>query len=168
MSLFTRSAAPDIRSVQLPRVLRTATFRLAALYVVLFATAVAVLGVIVYLGTAAALNRQLDARISGEMTALKTSFQAGGLAKLEDEVRAHESTQPAGPLDYLVFDASGVRLAGHLPIMPTRLGWSNVNTKETDGDISYRRILVDTLSGGTRTRRRGRSRANRRTSGIYF
>lgn len=149
MSLFTRSAAPDIRSVQLPRVLRTATFRLAALYVVLFATAVAVLGVIVYLGTAAALNRQLDARISGEMTALKTSFQAGGLAKLEDEVRAHESTQPAGPLDYLVFDASGVRLAGHLPIMPTRLGWSNVNTKETDGDISYRRILVDTLSGGT-------------------
>ena len=113
MNLFTPSAVPDIRFVALPRVFRTATFRLAALYVVLFAATVAVVGAVVYLGTTAALNRRLDARISGEMTALKTSFQAGGLAELEDEVRAHESiTQGPGPLDYLVFDASGVRLAG--------------------------------------------------------
>lgn len=134
----------------LPRVFRTATFRLAALYVVVFATMVAVVGAIVYLGTAAALNEQLDARISGEMTALKSSFQAGGLAKLEDEVRTHAQSQPAGPLDYLVFDANGSRLAGDLPIVPASLGWSNVDTKETDGDIAYRRILVDALSGGTR------------------
>ena len=46
----------------------------------LFATSVAVLGVIVYLATAAALDRRLDARIAGEMTALKSAFQAGGLA----------------------------------------------------------------------------------------
>lgn len=134
----------------LPRVFHTATFRLAALYVVLFATAVAVVGAIVYLGSAAALNRRLDARIAGEMTALKSSFQAGGLAKLKDEVERHERTQPSGPLDYLVFDANGVRLTGDLPIMPAHLGWSNVSTKETDGDISYRRILVDTLPGGIR------------------
>ena len=134
----------------LPRVFHTATFRLAALYVLLFAIAVAVVGTIVYLGTAAALNRRLDARIAGEMTALKSSFQAGGLAKLEEEVRTHERTQPAGPLDYLVFDANGSRLEGDLPVVPARLGWSDLITKETDGDISYRRILVDTISGGTR------------------
>ena len=134
----------------LPRVFRTATFRLAALYVVLFAATVAVVGAVVYLGTTAALNRRLDARISGEMTALKSSYQGGGLAKLEDDVRSHARTQPAGPLDYLVFDANRSRLAGDLAITPANLGWSNVTTMETDGDISYRRVLVDTLSGSTR------------------
>ena len=134
----------------LPRVFRTAIFRLAALYVVLFATTVAVVGAVVYLGTTAALNRRLDARISGEMTALKSSYQGGGLAKLEDDVRSHARTRPAGPLDYLVFDANGSRLAGDLPITPANSGWSNVTTMETDGDISYRRVLVDTLSGSTR------------------
>jgi len=122
--------------VALPRVFRTATFRLAALYVVLFAATVAVVGAVVYLGTTAALNRRLDARISGEMTALKSSYQGGGLAKLEDDVRSHARTQPAGPLDYLVFDADRSRLAGDLAITPANLGWSNVTTMETDGDIS--------------------------------
>jgi signal transduction histidine kinase len=123
---------------------------LAALYVMLFAATVAVVGAIVYWGTTAALNRRLDARLSGEMSVLKSSFQAGGLAKLEDDVRSHVRTQPAGPLDYLVFDANGSRLAGDLPIIPADLGWSNVATKETDGDIDHRRILVETLSGNTR------------------
>ena len=58
-----------------PRVIRTVTFRLAALYVLLFASSVAVLGVIVYLTTAAALDRQLDARIAGEMATLKSVLQ---------------------------------------------------------------------------------------------
>ena len=77
----------------------------------LFATSVAVLGVIVYLATAATLDRRLDTRIAGEMTALKSAFQAGGLARLEAEVRTHQRTQPAGPLDYLV-DRFGRRAAG--------------------------------------------------------
>jgi len=136
--------------VRPPRVFRTATFRLAALYVLLFATSVAVLGAIVYLATAAALDRRLDARIAGEMATLKSSFQRGGLARLEDDVRAHQRTRPAGPLDYLVFDAKGARLAGDLPIVPARLGWSDVATKESDGDISRRRVLVAPLTGGTR------------------
>jgi signal transduction histidine kinase len=134
--------------VRPPRVLRTATFRLAALYVLLFATSVAVLGVVVYLVTAAALERRLDARIAGEMAVLKSTFQTGGLARLEAEVRTHQQTRPAGPLDYLVLGAGGAPLAGDLPIVPTQLGWSNVDHKESDGDISHRRVLTAALAGG--------------------
>jgi signal transduction histidine kinase len=132
------------------RVFRTATFRLAALYVLLFATSVAVLGMIVYLGTAAALERRLDARITSEMTALKSAFQAGGLGRLEAEVRTHQRTRPAGPLDYLVIGSGGARLVGDLPIVPAHIGWSNVANKESDGDVSHRRVLVAALAGGAR------------------
>ena len=132
------------------RVFRTATFRLAALYVLLFATSVAVLGVVVYLATAAALDRRLDARIAGEMAVLKPTFQTGGLARLEGEVRKHQQTRPAGPLDYLVIGADGARLVGDLPVVPTDLGWSNIENKESDGDISHRRVLVSALGDGTR------------------
>jgi signal transduction histidine kinase len=132
------------------RVFRITTFRLAALYVLLFASSVAVLGVIVYLATAAALDRRLDARIAGEMAVLKSAFQAGGLARLEAEVRTHQRTRPAGPLDYLMFDAGGARLAGDLPIVPAQIGWSNIKNKESDGDISHRRVLVVALDGGVR------------------
>ncbi len=133
-----------------PRVLRTATFRLAALYVVLFATSVIVLGAIVYLVTVGALERRLDARIAGEMTLLKSAFQAGGLARLDSEIRTHQRTQPAGALDYLVTGAGGERLAGDLPVVPTRLGWSNIARQESDGDVSHRRILMAALGDGVR------------------
>ncbi len=132
------------------RVFRTATFRLAALYVLLFATSVAVLGVVVYLTTAAALDRRLDERIAREMTVLKSAFQTGGLARLEAEVRTHQRTRPAGSLDYLVTGAGGARLVGDLPIVPTQIGWSNIKNKESDGDISHRRVLVVALNGGVR------------------
>ncbi len=133
-----------------PRVIRTATFRLAALYVLLFASSVAVLGVAVYLTTAAALDRRLDARIAGEMVALKSAFQQGGLTRLEQQVRLHQRTRPAGPMDYLVLDPRGARLAGNLPIVPTQLGWSNVDHKESDGDVSHRRVLTAALTDGAR------------------
>ena len=144
------------------RVFRTATFRLAALYVLLFAASVAVLGTTVYLVTAAALERRLDARIAGEMTTLKSVFQAGGLARLETEVRTHQRMRPAGPLDYLVIGAGGARLTGDLPVVPNRLGWSNVENKESDGDVSHRRVLVAAAVGRRAPRDRRRPRANRR------
>jgi len=136
--------------VRLRRILSTTTFRLAALYVVLFAVSVAVLGAIAYLVTAAALERRLDARIAGEMTALKAAFTSGGLARLAPEVRLHQQTLPAGPLEYLLLGAGGERLAGKLPIVPAHVGWADVERTESDGDVSHRRVLAARLAGGAR------------------
>jgi len=135
--------------VRLPRILNTATFRLSALYVVLFAMSVAALGVIAYLVTAAALERRLDARIEGEMTRLHAAFASGGLANLASAVRTHQQTLPAGPLEYSLMGADGRPLAGKLPIVPA-LGWSDVERVESDGDVSRRRIQVTALAGGAR------------------
>jgi len=136
--------------VRQPRILNTATFRLSALYVVLFATSVAVLGVAAYLVTAAALERRLDDRIAGEMTTLKAAYASGGLAGLASEVQAHQRKLPAGPLEYLLFDARGERLAGSLPVVPTQPGWSNIKTVESDGDVSRRRVLFALVGDGAR------------------
>jgi signal transduction histidine kinase len=136
--------------VRLPRILNTATFRLAALYVALFAVSVGTLGAIAYLVTAAALERRLDGRITGEMTALKAAFAAGGLVRLTAEVQSHQQMLPAGPLEYRLVGAGGQRLAGKLPIVPAQIGWSDVERKESDGDISRRRVLAASLAGGAR------------------
>ena len=135
--------------MRLPKIFSTATFRLSALYVVLFAASVALLGVIAYLVTAAALERRLDARIEGEMTRLHAAFASGDLAKLASVVRAHQQTLPAGPLEYRLLGAAGQPLAGKLPVVPA-LGWSNVERVESDGDVSRRRVQVTALAGGAR------------------
>ncbi len=136
--------------MHLAKVLQTATFRLIALYILVFATSVVVLGVTIYWITAATLERRLDARIADEMTVLKSAFQTGGLAVLITEVQARQQTRPAGSLEYLVISAGGKRFAGNLPIQRIRTGWSNVEQKESDGDVSHRRVLVTALANGVR------------------
>jgi signal transduction histidine kinase/uncharacterized cupredoxin-like copper-binding protein len=136
--------------VRLSRIINTGTFRLTALYVFLFAISVAILGVIVYETTASALERRLESRIKGEMATLQADFNSGGLAQLAADVRAHQQKQPAGPLRYLLLDAQGERLAGSIPQMPARLGWSTVAEKESDGDLNSHRTLAAALSGGAR------------------
>ena len=136
--------------MHLPRVLNTATFRLAAVYLPLFAISVSVLGVILYLLTAASLEQRSDTHIETEMNSLMATFASGGLARLVSEVRTHQQTFPEGPMEYLLADAKGARLAGNLPAMPVQLGWSNVHSADSDGDINHRRILVAALAGGAR------------------
>jgi signal transduction histidine kinase len=136
--------------VRLFRIVNTATFRLTALNVLLFAVAVIVLGVIVYLTTIATLEGRLDGRIAGEMTTLKTAFAAGGMAKLVPEVRAHQLKPPAGSLKYLLLGPDGARLAGNLPMLQTQAGWSTVKSHGSDGDITRYRILTAALAGGAR------------------
>ncbi len=134
--------------MRLTRILNTATFRLAAIYVVLFAASVAVLGVAAYLVTAAALEQRLDDRITGEMTALRAAYASGGLDHLTQMVKAHEQRLPAGPLEYRLMARQGELLAGTLPVVPQQPGWSNIKTVESDGDVSRRRVLLAALGGG--------------------
>ena len=136
--------------MRLFKIVNTATFRLTALNVALFAVAVIALGVIVYLTTIATLEGRLDGRIADEMTTLKAAFATGGMAKLVPEVRAHELKPPAGALKYLLLDPAGTRLAGNLPALKTRAGWSTVESRESDGDITRYRVLTSALAGGAR------------------
>jgi signal transduction histidine kinase len=135
--------------VPLPRVLRTTTFRLAAIYVGGFAAAVAILGVAIYLATAGLLERRLDNRIEREMQQLTRSFKAGGASELIDAVRQREENHRQGTFGYVVI-TDGARVAGDLRAWPKTPGWSTLPYVEPDGDRTTRRFLVVDLGTGLR------------------
>ncbi|MBN8892976.1 MAG: HAMP domain-containing protein [Rhodospirillales bacterium] len=104
-----------------PRLLRTASFRLAALYALLFTVSVLILGAVSLWTIRDALDRQMTDRIEAEITTLQATYQSRGL----DGLVAAARTRGVGPvaLDYAVEKPPGTRLAGVLPNLPARSGW---------------------------------------------
>ncbi len=132
------------------RLLRTASFRLAALYVVLFAVSALVLGAVVFLAASSAIEQQIRARIETEMAFLRDEFHAGGLDRLLAVVRSRGRGLSA--LDYLVQGQDGTHLAGEMPAASMiRPGWAIFEFRDAseDGGRPERvRALVSNLDGG--------------------
>ena len=126
------------------RLFRTTSFRLAALYVGVFAVSALVLGAVVFLTARSALEQQMTARIGTEMTFLQDEFRGGGLDRLLAVVRSRGRGISA--LDYLVQDTAGAHLAGEMPTVPAlRPGWLTIDVPDAteDGDRPERvRALV--------------------------
>ena len=115
-------------SVRLPRAARTASFRLAALYALLFTVSVVILGAAVYLSARGAIVTQMAARIDAEIAGLAEEYRAGGLEQLRAAVQTRQRA-PAS-LDYVVETSGGTRLAGDLPSMEPRAGWTELTLKD--------------------------------------
>ena len=119
------------------RLIRTASFGLALLYAVLFATSAVILGFIVYWTVQASMDQQLAARIDAEILLLQGELKEGP-NELVREVR--ERVAFFDTLEYALADADGKELAGNLP-MPATLGWSDVslpNKRPGEGPNSLR------------------------------
>ena len=132
------------------RLLRTTSFRLAALYVGMFAVSALVLGAVVFLTARSALEQQMTARIETEMAFLRDEFRDGGLDRLLAVVRSRGRGISA--LDYLVQDAAGAHLAGEMPAVPAlRPGWVTIDVPDASEDAGRPervRALVAQLPGG--------------------
>jgi signal transduction histidine kinase len=104
--------------------MRTASFRLAALYALLFTASVLILGLVSLWTIRSALDRQMTDRIEAEVATLQATYQGSGL----DALVAAARTRGVGPvaLDYAVEQPHGKRLAGVLPKLPARSGWMTV------------------------------------------
>jgi signal transduction histidine kinase len=138
--------------VPLPRLVRTASFRLSALYAILFGGCVLLLGAAAFWSTRSALEMQLTRRIEAEMTLLEQEFRSNGIDRLVAAVR--QRTQDKGNLDYFVLDSAGKRLAGDLPTTD-RLGWIQFDAgqdagEEQAGENEPVRALVKQLDDGFR------------------
>ncbi len=133
---------------KLPRILRTASFRLASLYLVVFVASVALLGTVVFWTTRSALERQLRDRIEAEVTYLVSQYQRGGLAHVVTLVDQRDRGISA--LDYQLRDRHGAVLAGELPrMLPRSLGWNRVQIGEADErGMEPELLLVTTLADG--------------------
>jgi signal transduction histidine kinase len=141
--------------VYLPRLLRTASFRLSALYAVLFGLSVLVLGAITYWSTRSAIEQQLMRRIEAEMALLKLEFRTSGLDRLIAVIQQRTRTAPNLDFDYFLADAAGRHLAGNLPLVLDRLGWNEISAPEdasetSSGEVERVRLLVRELDGGLR------------------
>jgi signal transduction histidine kinase len=139
--------------VPLPRLVRTATFRLSALYAILFAACVLLLGAGAFWSTRAELEKQLTRRIEAEMTLLEQEFRAHGIDAPVATVQ--QRSRVRGNLDYFVADPAGERLAGDLPVVAGKSGWVEVDTgpdagDDPGGESEHVRVLVKQLDGGYR------------------
>jgi len=127
---------------RLLRIVRTASFGLAALYAALFSGSALVLGAVVYWTVQASLERQMADRIDAEIDLLQQEYRSEGLQELVKEVNERTAYFPA--LNYLVLDANDNRLTGNLPKMPENLGWADIAT-EGNGQAVEKQFRVKTI-----------------------
>ena len=139
------------------RVVRTATFRLSALYVGLFTFSVLILGAVVYFAVGYEIEREFDERILAELQSLASGAGKRGAAALSEDIRARIGH--AATFDYRLESADGQLISGNLPMSSVigrsdGLGWAPLSQHESgpdeDDDADWERIAVATLNDGSR------------------
>ena len=88
--------------MNLNRLFRSSTFRLAFIYMALFSVSVLVLLGFIYWSTIAVMGRQTDVIIEAEIEGLAERYRVGGLAGLTDLIAERLSRKPAGSSIYLL------------------------------------------------------------------
>jgi len=124
------------------RLLRTNAFRLAALYLLLFAASVLALLAFIYFSTAGFVERQTEATIDAEITGLREEYADRGLPGLLEIIHARSNAPHGDSTLYLVTDPSLHPIAGNLSAWPRarqiRPGWISfpVEVRTRDGLVA--------------------------------
>ena len=109
------------------RLLHTNTFRLAALYLALFAASVLALLGFIYFSTADFIERQTEATIEAEISGLREQYDERGLEGLVDIIHARSAAPHSASALYLITDPALNPIAGNLSAWPKaeriRQGW---------------------------------------------
>lgn len=100
------------------RLLRTNAFRLAALYMVLFAASVLALLAFIYFSTADFIEAQTEETIDAEITGLAEQYHEHGLAGLINTINDRATTERGDSTLYLLTDPQLHRVAGNLSSWP--------------------------------------------------
>lgn len=127
------------------KLVQTSTFRLAALYLAVFALSVVALLGYVYWNTAVLLERQTDETIRAEVQALADQYRFRGLGGIIDTIQ-RRSQDERGSL-YLLTDAGGQRVAGNLDALPP----------QAIGKDQWIEFPLDVASGGRPERHAARA-----------
>jgi signal transduction histidine kinase len=110
------------------RLVRTNTFRLAALYLALFATSVLSLLLFIFFSTADFVERQAEETIEAEITGLREQYDQQGLSGLIEIIRGRTLAQRNSNSLYLLTDDALNPIAGNLNAWPEehplRTGWT--------------------------------------------
>ncbi|MGE0211413.1 MAG: ATP-binding protein [Parvibaculaceae bacterium] len=138
-----------------PTLFRTSTFRLAMVYLFVFAVSVGAILGYVYWRTAVLLEDQTDETVRAEIVALDEQYQRAGMQGVLETV-ANRSRQDTNQI-YLFTNPLGRRLAGNLDALPvaatTADGWIEFSyAVDTGGRLEQHtaRAYSTELEGGYR------------------
>jgi hypothetical protein len=137
----------------LGKLLRTSTFRFAAVYLLLFALSSGAILAYVYWNTAVLLERQTDEIIEAEITGLNEQYRQRGLDGLIEIVGERSARSRDGL--YLFTNYFGRRLAGNMDGKPEEVsgqsGWAEFpyTVRTAEGEEQHRaRVFHTQLRGG--------------------
>ncbi|MFZ5678001.1 MAG: HAMP domain-containing sensor histidine kinase [Pseudomonadota bacterium] len=125
------------------KLFHTSTFRLSAVYLIVFILSVGAILAYIYWNTAGLLERQTDETIRAEVQGLADQYRIRGLDGVLDTVR-RRSSDDSGSI-YLLTTPEGVRMAGNLVSVPDEIaiedsGWTEFpfNVKTSTGTEPHR------------------------------
>jgi len=101
------------------KLFHTSTFRLSAVYLIVFIVSVGAILAYIYWNTAGLLERQTDETIRAEVQGLADQYRIRGLDGVLDTVR-RRSSDDSGSI-YLLTTPEGVRMAGNLVSVPDEI-----------------------------------------------
>jgi len=135
------------------KLFHTSTFRLSAVYLIVFIVSVGAILAYIYWNTAGLLERQTDETIRAEVQGLADQYRIRGLDGVLDTVR-RRSSDDSGSI-YLLTTPEGVRMAGNLISLPDEIaiedsGWTEFpfNVKTSTGMEPHRaRVYYTELPG---------------------
>ncbi|MBB5319602.1 ATP-binding protein [Marinobacter oulmenensis] len=138
--------------------LRTSSFQLALLYMVVFATSVFILLAFIYWRTAGFMTAQTDETIEAEIAGLAEQYRSGGVNGLITILRERVARDPNAKSIYLLTTDDSVKLAGNLETWPgeshsSETGWINFTLDESvgwNGPERLARARIFEVQGGLR------------------
>ncbi len=147
------ASAPSGVDTPLIGLLRSTSGRFALLFTALFAAAAAAAAVVLWWNTAGALDRQVDAAIRADATALIERQRDGNPGALVVSIEDRLALDVVNEALYLLLDGQGGRLAGNLSGWPSEANgespWIRIPL-EREGTVSEARLLRVELDGGLR------------------
>ncbi len=141
----------------LPPLLRSASFRLSLIYILLFGSSAAVLLGFLYLATAGTLSDQVDATIEADIKGLAEQYEQRGTPGVAAIISERVRKDPGGRTVYLLTDPLRRPLVGNLSKWPTvdpdASGWIEFELQDRDapdGEVYLARarpfVLLDGLN----------------------
>jgi signal transduction histidine kinase len=138
--------------MRLAQTLRSASFRLAFAYVVLFTVSVGVLAALTYVLVVSRLDAEFRNHIAGESQTLAAEFRSGGAKQLLHAIGERQRNRLVGGLDYTLLDPAGLRLSGTLRQPGCRTGWFTLSGPpdgdEPNGELEQLAVLGTSLPHG--------------------
>lgn len=137
--------------------LRTSSFQLALLYMVVFATSVFLLLAFIYWRTAGFMTAQTDETIEAEIAGLAEQYRGRGVNGLITIIRERVARDPNAKSIYLLTTDDFVKLAGNIESWPegsrSESGWINFTLDESVGWTGPERLArarIFEVQGGLR------------------